>query len=599
MDRVFKTSLATLMAVWPMAATAQQLPAHSVLGNPTASQAPARGMDVELYFSGGTSVFSNALVACNGTSDDTTGIAAVLTAAASTTKWVFVPKGVTCRTAAGLTPPTGMTFDWRGATIKKLGTAGQKVITVAGDDVTLLAGVIDGNNDSTFAGNGVFCQNHSGLTIKGLTTQNFVYEPIYTVDCANGFTGDDLNLLGGDSVDGLGSAFMAVTADAEDFIIRNSKCNRLGSIAAGGQACFNVVGDGSSIIRRFVFTGNGCVGVSTGGTLFQSCLQNINFAQADSLDGPIISYNRARWCNYCFTFDTLTSGSVVGNAARNVLPNGYTYEMSNCKNTTFAGNSAEGTMEPPGVFVLINVSNDCVFSGGTLKNLSTDALSAAVDFTPFGSPAGSGNILSGVTIVIAGGTGIVASDTNSVISGVMVRGGVTGLNLTGGSGRVVTGSVFTGQSGPSIINADPTDIICGNNVLGCNSATANSGIIEFKASVNFNSANTDTALPITLPPGFTRYVVQSVRISGASQTLTTATAGAFTAAAGGGVAVVTAASAITVSTAADATNNNTQAMTVNNAATESYTAAILYFRVATAQGAAATGTVTIAITPMS
>lgn len=127
----------------------------------------------------------------------------------------------------------------------------------------------------------------------------------------------------------------------------------------------------------------------------------------------------------------------------------------------------------------------------------------------------------------------------------------------------------------------------------------NPGFCQFVASaVNFNSANTDNAIAIVLPFGFTRYQVSAARISGASQTLTTATCGLFTAAAAGGVAIVTSATAITVASASDATNNNSQSLTVNNAGTESYTAASLYFRVQTAQGAAATGTVTITVVPL-
>lgn len=127
----------------------------------------------------------------------------------------------------------------------------------------------------------------------------------------------------------------------------------------------------------------------------------------------------------------------------------------------------------------------------------------------------------------------------------------------------------------------------------------NVGQMQARAAVNFNAGNADTAIPIVLPTGFTRYRVVACAISGASGTLTTATAGLFTAAAGGGVAVVTAASAITVSTAADNANNNMQGLTVNNTATQSYTAGTLYFRVATAQGAAATGVVTITFIPVS
>lgn len=124
--------------------------------------------------------------------------------------------------------------------------------------------------------------------------------------------------------------------------------------------------------------------------------------------------------------------------------------------------------------------------------------------------------------------------------------------------------------------------------------------IVFYATVDFNTAG-DTAIPLSLPPGFTRFIVAGVRITGASHSLTTATAGLFTGAGGTGVAVVTGASAITVSATADSTNNNAQAMTVNNADTESYTLGAVpnvYFRVGTPEGAAATGTVSVSIVPV-
>jgi hypothetical protein len=142
--------------------------------------------------------------------------------------------------------------------------------------------------------------------------------------------------------------------------------------------------------------------------------------------------------------------------------------------------------------------------------------------------------------------------------------------------------------------ANATDVTAAqvNGMLGV-------GSILFKASVNFNVANTDTVIPITLPAGYTRYLVAQVRISGASASLTTATCGVFTGAGGTGVAVVSAASAITVSSASENTANNAQSLTIASGVTQTITAANLYFRVGTAQGSAATGTVTIAITPVS
>lgn len=119
-------------------------------------------------------------------------------------------------------------------------------------------------------------------------------------------------------------------------------------------------------------------------------------------------------------------------------------------------------------------------------------------------------------------------------------------------------------------------------------------------SVDFN-AIADTIFPIALPAGFTRFVMSAIRISGANGTLTTATAGLFTAPAAGGVAVMNAGTAITVSSAADATNNNTQAMGFNNGNTQSYAAVnnpSLYFRVTNPQGAARLADVSLSIDPV-
>lgn len=132
------------------------------------------------------------------------------------------------------------------------------------------------------------------------------------------------------------------------------------------------------------------------------------------------------------------------------------------------------------------------------------------------------------------------------------------------------------------------------------STTYTAGLISIKiAAVNFNSANTDNAIAITLPAGFTRYLINTITISHASQTLTTATCGVFTQPGAGGTAIVTSATAITVSTASESTNNNAQQLSINNSATESYTEVTLYFRVQTAQGAAATADVTIRLAPVS
>lgn len=119
--------------------------------------------------------------------------------------------------------------------------------------------------------------------------------------------------------------------------------------------------------------------------------------------------------------------------------------------------------------------------------------------------------------------------------------------------------------------------------------------------VNFNSANTDTAIPIVLPPGFTRFAGFRVSISHASQTLTTSTVGAFSTTGGGGLAIVAAGTANTVSTASDATSGNAQTIAAAFAsmvAASLPTPSTIYFRVGTAQGAAATADVTFDYFPL-
>ncbi len=121
------------------------------------------------------------------------------------------------------------------------------------------------------------------------------------------------------------------------------------------------------------------------------------------------------------------------------------------------------------------------------------------------------------------------------------------------------------------------------------------------ASVNFNSANTDTSIPITLPPGYTRYRVNQIIISGASASIGTATWGLFTAAAGGGVAISAAGQATGVTSAAENTAANMAVTAPATLAqnTTSLNAATLFFRVGTAQGSPATATVTIIYSPVS
>ena len=130
-------------------------------------------------------------------------------------------------------------------------------------------------------------------------------------------------------------------------------------------------------------------------------------------------------------------------------------------------------------------------------------------------------------------------------------------------------------------------------------------VVFVATGVNFNSANTDTAIPISLPTGFTRFTLNSVRISGADGSgggsLTTATCMVSSQSGGAGTAFVASGSAITVSTSSEGTTNNTQSLTLAVGGLASFRVADvpnIYFRVQNPQGTARTANVVVAVQPL-
>lgn len=211
--------------------------------------------------------------------------------------------------------------------------------------------------------------------------------------------------------------------------------------------------------------------------------------------------------------------------------------------------------------------------------------------------------------------------TATTLNKVTVTAPASGSTLTIADGKVATVSntlTFTGTDASSVAFGTGGTVLFSGGALGTpasgvltnctglsavtgvgTSAIANAGYIVVTRSVDFNSANTDTAIAIPLPSGFTRYRLLGVNISGASASLTTATFGLFSAAAGGGTAVVASGTACTVNTASEDTATNMQFATVVAISTISHTYGTLYFRVQTPQGSAATAIVGLQLTPIS
>ena len=256
-----------------------------------------------------------------------------------------------------------------------------------------------------------------------------------------------------------------------------------------------------------------------------------------------------------------------------------------------------------------------IFTQGTaadcLNNFPASGLvgiySAGTTTAVFAGSAGTGMQVLGSVIPYTSDVGAIGSATNMWSDLFLASGAVIDFNngnavLTHSSGvmNVTTGDLrvtTAGTNAASVVTVDGTQALANKGINGLLATTPPPFMIKI-TGVNFNAANSDNAIPITLPTGFTRYRVSNPTISHASQTLTTATCGIFTATGGGGTAVVAGGSAITVSTAAESTVNNHQVLGVANSGLISFNVATLYFRVQTAQGAAATADVSVQINPL-
>jgi hypothetical protein len=194
-----------------------------------------------------------------------------------------------------------------------------------------------------------------------------------------------------------------------------------------------------------------------------------------------------------------------------------------------------------------------------------------------------------------------AASLPAIVAGDLWYGSATGI-ISALAKDTGTSRFLKGGNAPSWVRPAFTDLSDAISVAQMGSTSYAVSAIAFMATgVNFNSANTDTAIPITLPAGFTRYRVNLFMIGHASASITTATCAAFTAAGAGGTTLVTNPTAITVSTASEGTNNNLQQLNIVNGPTTSFRLVdvpTLYFRVITPQGSVATADVTVWIIPL-
>jgi hypothetical protein len=116
-------------------------------------------------------------------------------------------------------------------------------------------------------------------------------------------------------------------------------------------------------------------------------------------------------------------------------------------------------------------------------------------------------------------------------------------------------------------------------------------------NVNLNSANTDNAITLASPKPYYDLHSVAVKNKGTTGSITTATAGLFTATGGGGTALAANQALSALTSNAANTSGGLMWMTLSGS-NQWADRTTLYFRVGTAQGAAATADVYVFIQPL-
>jgi Major tropism determinant N-terminal domain len=158
----------------------------------------------------------------------------------------------------------------------------------------------------------------------------------------------------------------------------------------------------------------------------------------------------------------------------------------------------------------------------------------------------------------------------------------------------------TPAAGEAWVDTDHNRLVVGDgSTVGGFAVPKMSEVASYAVLAKAVSANlvTDTPLVVLLPPGVTRYRVTRVTALAPSVSLTAAQAAVYTAASAGGTAICSPQALSGLTSSSPGVAGNAIDLTLALAAATFFTATTLYFRISTAQGAAATFDVILHIQP--
>jgi hypothetical protein len=303
-------------------------------------------------------------------------------------------------------------------------------------------------------------------------------------------------------------------------------------------------------------------------------------------------------------FNALSPVTTLGDIIYRDASNNVRLAGSTSASKQFLTQTGNGTVSAAPAWGTVSASD--VGSGAALTK--TDDTN--VTLTLGGSPTTSLLTASSLTLgwtgqlgVSRGGTGL----SGGTSGGVPYYSGAS--TLASSAALTQNGIVLGGGAG-----ATPTSTSAGTNstFLGGNTGSAptfksasdvagaiNSGLLVFGTTgINANSANTDYPITISLPTGFTKYIIFRVQAYNPSTSMTTATGGVFSEAGGTGTTIVTNAALSGLVTNTPGANQGAINHTVVNVNSFFMTDTTLFYRIGTAQGSAATFDAVIIIFPV-
>ncbi len=308
------------------------------------------------------------------------------------------------------------------------------------------------------------------------------------------------------------------------------------------------------------------------------------------------------------TVSVSTANGVSGSVANPTTTPAITLTLGAITPTTVNGNTiTTGTGTLTLSTFALTASGTASVSGtntGDQTNISGNAATVTTNANLTGPITSSGNATSIASQTGTGTTFVVDSTptiaTPSFTTGFTIGGAAASGKIPIGNGTNYVASTPTypnaaGSAG-NVLRSDATNFLSAQ----LNSADISPALVYtgFKiTAVNFNSGNTDNAINIVFPTGYTRWLLSGINICHPSTTMSTATFGFFTAAAGGGTALITPSpTTVSFTSTAENTAGNLQIPTRFAAVgTTTFNVSTIYFRIVNAQGGAATADVNVFI----